>query len=98
MSDFWNRKAQARAAAEVRAREKAKAEAHGARRVSLFGLSFALPLVIWQLLFFVFPMAFLIALSFWLVKNYRMVPDFETVNWVKMYSRRAISGMPSASP
>jgi len=57
------------------------------RRVSLFGLSFGLPMVIWQLVFFVFPLLFLIALSFWLVKNYRMVPGFETVNWVKMYTR-----------
>ncbi len=57
------------------------------RKVSLFGLSFALPGLLWQLLFFVFPMMFLIALSFWLVKNYRMVPGFESVNWVKMYTR-----------
>jgi len=58
-----------------------------ARRVNIFGLSFALPIVIWQLVFFIFPLLFLIALSFWLVKNYRMVPAFETVNWVKMMTR-----------
>jgi spermidine/putrescine transport system permease protein/putrescine transport system permease protein len=56
-------------------------------RISLFGVSFALPMVVWQLVFFVFPLLFLCALSFWLVKNYRMVPGFDTVNWVKMYSR-----------
>ena len=44
-------------------------------------------MVLWQLVFFIFPLLFLVALSFWLVKNYRMVPGFETVNWVKMYSR-----------
>lgn len=46
-----------------------------------------MPMLIWQLVFFVFPLLFLIALSFWLVKNYRMVPGFDTVNWVKMFSR-----------
>ena len=56
-------------------------------RVSLFGLTFALPLPIWQGLFFVFPLCFLVVLTFWLVKNYRMEPGFDTVNWVKMYTR-----------
>ena len=44
-------------------------------------------MVVWQFIFFIFPLLFLIALSFWLVKNYRMVPGFDTVNWVKMFSR-----------
>ena len=46
-----------------------------------------MPMVVWQLVFFVFPLLFLVALTFWLVKNYRMVPGFDTVNWVKMYTR-----------
>lgn len=58
-----------------------------ARRINFFGLSFALPLLLWQIVFFVFPLLFLIALSFWLVKNYRMEPAFEMVNWAKMFSR-----------
>ena len=44
-------------------------------------------MLLWQLVFFVFPLIFLVALTFWLVKNYRMVPGFDTVNWVKMYTR-----------
>ncbi|MGI9304590.1 MAG: ABC transporter permease [Gammaproteobacteria bacterium] len=44
-------------------------------------------MVVWQLVFFVFPLIFLVALTFWLVKNYRMVPGFDTINWVKMYTR-----------
>ena len=44
-------------------------------------------MLLWQLVFFVFPLIFLLALTFWLVKNYRMVPVFDTVNWVKMYTR-----------
>ena len=46
-----------------------------------------MPLLIWQLLFFVFPLVFLVALSFWTVKNFTMRPDFDTVNWVTMFSR-----------
>lgn len=57
------------------------------RTLSLYGLTFSLPLLIWQLLFFVFPLVFLIALSFWTVKNFRMQPDFDTVNWATMYGR-----------
>ncbi|WP_323010898.1 ABC transporter permease [Paracoccus sp. (in: a-proteobacteria)] len=57
------------------------------RHISLYGLTFSLPLLIWQLLFFVFPLFFLIALSFWTVRNFRMEPGFDTVNWVTMYGR-----------
>lgn len=57
------------------------------RPLTLYGLTFSLPLLIWQLLFFVFPLVFLVALSFWTVKNFRMQPDFDTVNWVTIYGR-----------
>ena len=46
-----------------------------------------MPMLVWQLLFFVFPLCFLIALSFWVVRNYRMTPDFDPVNWIKMYKK-----------
>jgi spermidine/putrescine transport system permease protein len=58
------------------------------RSLSLYGLTFALPLLVWQLVFFVFPLLFLIALSFWTVANFRMQPDFDPVNWATMYGRR----------
>ncbi len=45
------------------------------------------PLLIWQVVFFVVPLFFLVYLSFWVVKNYRMTPAFDPVNWVKMLSR-----------
>lgn len=57
------------------------------RPISLYGLSFSLPLLVWQILFFVFPLLFLIALSFWTVKNFSMRPGFDTVNWTTMYGR-----------
>lgn len=56
-------------------------------RISLYGLTFSLPLLVWQLVFFVFPLLFLVALSFWTVKNFTMRPDFDTVNWVTIYGR-----------
>ena len=31
------------------------------RPISLYGLTFSLPLLIWQILFFVFPLVFLVA-------------------------------------
>lgn len=57
------------------------------KKVTIFGLSLSLPLLLWQLLFFAFPLIFLFALSFWVVESYRMVPDFDGVNWTKMFSR-----------
>lgn len=57
------------------------------RPISLYGLTFSLPLLIWQILFFVFPLVFLVALSFWTVKNFTMQADFNTVNWTTMYGR-----------
>ena len=57
------------------------------RPITLYGLTFSLPLLVWQVLFFVFPLLFLVALSFWTVKNFVMKPDFDTVNWVTMYGR-----------
>ena len=57
------------------------------RRIDWYAVTWRAPLLIWQVLFFVVPLVFLVYLSFWLVQNYRMVPGFDTVNWVKMYSR-----------
>ena len=52
-----------------------------------YALTWRLPVIIWQVLFFVAPLAFMIAMSFFLVKNYRMVEAFELANWIKMFSR-----------
>jgi spermidine/putrescine transport system permease protein len=65
------------------------------RPISLYGLTFSLPLLVWQILFFVFPLVFLVALSFWTVKNFVMSPDFDTVNWTTMYGRKPCSGRPT---
>jgi len=52
-----------------------------------FALTFRLPIIVWQVLFFLGPLIFMIAMSFFLVKNYRMVEAFEMKNWVKMFGR-----------
>ena len=57
------------------------------RPISLYGLTLSLPLLIWQVLFFVFPLLFLVALSFWTVKNFALRPGFDTVNWTTIYGR-----------
>ncbi|KAB2790838.1 MULTISPECIES: ABC transporter permease [Brucella] len=57
------------------------------KSITLYGLTFSLPMLVWQVLFFLAPLLFLIALSFWTVRNFRMEPDFDTVNWVRMLGR-----------
>ena len=55
--------------------------------LEFYPLAWRLPVLVWQALFFVAPLVFMIAMSFFLVKNYRMVEAFEFVNWAKMFSR-----------
>ncbi|MGR3315095.1 ABC transporter permease [Roseovarius indicus] len=56
-------------------------------RPNPYALILSLPLLLWQLAFFLFPLAFLIALSFWTVRNFQMQPDFNTGNWVRILGR-----------
>ena len=53
----------------------------------IYAMTWRLPIIIWQLLFFVGPVMFMIAMSFFLVKNYRMMEAFEFINWSKMFSK-----------
>ncbi len=59
----------------------------GKGRFSLYAWTWRAPLILWQALFFIGPLIFMIAMSFFLVKNYRMEEAFEFVNWAKMLSR-----------
>jgi len=52
----------------------------------LFALAMTLPMPIWQCLFFVAALLFLVMMSFWSVQNFLVVPDFTFANWQKMYS------------
>ena len=55
-------------------------------RVNWFALALGLPMPVWQALFFVAALMFLVVMSFWSVESFRLTPDFSFANWLKMYS------------
>lgn len=57
------------------------------KSITLYGLTFSLPLLLWQIAFFLAPLVFLVALSFWTVRNFRMEPAFVFTNWAHVLSR-----------
>ena len=54
------------------------------RRIPWYGLALGAPMLLWQVLFFVLPLLFLIALSFWQVRNFRLEPALQTANWTRV--------------
>jgi ABC-type spermidine/putrescine transport system permease subunit I len=56
-------------------------------RLTSYALLWRLPMPIWQIAFFVIPLLFLIAVSFFIVKNYRVEPGFLPENWTKILGR-----------
>ena len=64
-----------------------KSMARPRRRASelRLGVALGLPGFVWQVLFFVVPLGFLVAMTFWSVKNFRLQPDFTFVNWITIY-------------
>ncbi|MEM7189909.1 MAG: ABC transporter permease [Pseudomonadota bacterium] len=52
-----------------------------------FALTFRLPIILWQAIFFLGPLIFVVVISFYVVRNYQMVEAFEFKNWDKMMSR-----------
>ena len=56
-------------------------------KVEVYALFWGAPLAVWQLVFFVAPLVFLVVMTFWTVSNFRLAPDFDTVNWVNMFSK-----------
>jgi spermidine/putrescine transport system permease protein len=53
----------------------------------IYAWTWALPMIVWQGLFFVGPLVFMVAMSFFFVKNYRMQPAFVLDNWTNMLSK-----------
>ena len=43
------------------------------------------PLLVWQCLFFIVPLALLVAMTFWSVRNFRLSPDFTLRNWKHLF-------------
>jgi len=56
-------------------------------RLDVFKYSLRLPIIIWQALFFIAPLMFMVAMSFFIVRNYRMTEAFVMKNWLKMMGR-----------
>ena len=56
-------------------------------KYDIYALTWRSPMLIWQALFFIGPLLFMIAITFFLVKNYRMTEAFEMKNWIKMLTR-----------
>ena len=52
-----------------------------------YAWTWRVPMLVWQVLFFVGPMIFMVVITFFLVKNYRMTEAFEMKNWIKMLTR-----------
>ena len=59
----------------------------GRRATSTYALVWRLPMILWQGLFFVGPLAFMVAMSFFVVRNYRMQWAFVFDNWANMLSK-----------
>lgn len=57
------------------------------KSVDFFAVFWAAPSLIWQSLFFAAPLLLLVAMSFWVVKSYRLTPDFVLRNWERMFTR-----------
>lgn len=56
-------------------------------RLNAYALVWRLPMPIFQIAFFVVPLLFLIAVSFFVVKNYRVEPGFLPGNWTKVLGK-----------
>lgn len=46
-----------------------------------FAFFLGAPTFIWQIVFFLLPLAFLVMMTFWSVRNFRLQPDFTLANW-----------------
>jgi len=54
---------------------------------AVFATAMTAPMALWQLALFLGPLLFLVGLSFWLVRNFQLVPAFEWVNWERMLTQ-----------
>ena len=56
----------------------------GRRTLRVFGFVIGGPMLLWQLAFFLGPLLFLVWMTFWRVRNFRLTPDFITDNWERL--------------
>lgn len=64
-----------------------RVEPHRRSGRAVFATVMTAPMALWQIVLFLGPLLFLIGLSFWLVRNFQLVPAFESVNWETMLSQ-----------
>ena len=57
------------------------------QKINTFALCHILPPLLWQVLLFLAPLLFLIALTFWSVHSFTLHPDFIFDNWQKVYTQ-----------
>ncbi|WP_108659481.1 ABC transporter permease [Acuticoccus kandeliae] len=57
------------------------------RRRDGFPAIFIAPPILWQVAFFVAPLIVLVWMTFWKVQNFRLVRDFVTDNWTRVFSQ-----------
>jgi spermidine/putrescine transport system permease protein len=74
--------------AQIAATSRAASPATRPPRVNPFAWLWGAPMPVWQLLFFAVPLCFLVVMSFWIVRNFRLTPDFDLANWIKLLSAR----------
>jgi spermidine/putrescine transport system permease protein len=58
-----------------------------AKKIDGYALFWRLPMLLWQGIFFVGPLAYMVAMSFFLVKNYRMEAAFQFSNWERVLGK-----------
>lgn len=56
-------------------------------RIDRFAAFWTAPALIWQTAFFAAPLLVLVSMSFWVVANSRLTPDFVLANWERMLTR-----------
>lgn len=54
------------------------------RRGAALPVLLGVPVALWQAVFFVLPLGFLVVVTFWKVKNFRLAPAFDLKNWEKV--------------
>ncbi len=57
------------------------------KKLDLYAMTWRLPVIVWQVVFFIGPLLFMVAMTFFLVKNYRMTEAFEMKNWITMFGK-----------
>lgn len=56
-------------------------------RIDGFAAFWVAPALLWNGLFFLAPLGFLLWMTFWVVRNYRLSQDFVFSNWERMFTR-----------